>query len=157
MPEYQTFTMLQRHKAQLRDSVQLSGGIRLAAWFNSGDRVTNLSDHHTLSLYVADGYDTWHKTPHGWRNGGAPDLDPYKAYQLDGSLEYYFGRPAMASLGLFYKDVSTFIVSEQSAEVYGGLNCLINRRVNGDAAKVRGLEALVQMPFYLLQDLFACV
>jgi transcriptional regulator, AraC family len=52
MPEYQTFTMLQRHKAQLRDSVQLSGGIRLAAWFNSGDRVTNLSDHHTLSLYV---------------------------------------------------------------------------------------------------------
>lgn len=73
MPEYQTFTMLQRHKAQLRDSVQLSGGIRLAAWFNSGDRVTNLSDHHTLSLYVADGYDTWHKTPHGWRNGGAPD------------------------------------------------------------------------------------
>ena len=73
MPEYQTFTLLQRHKAQLRDSVQLSSGIKLAAWFNSGDRVTNLSDHHTLSLYTADGYDTWHKTPHGWRNGGAPD------------------------------------------------------------------------------------
>ena len=73
MPEYQTFTLLQRHKAQLRDSVELSSGIKLAAWFNSGDRVTNLSDHHTLSLYTADGYDTWHKTPHGWRNGGAPD------------------------------------------------------------------------------------
>ncbi len=73
MPEYQTFTMLQRHKAQLRDSVQLSGGIQLAAWFNSGDRVTNLSNHHTLSLYTAGGYDTWHKTPGGWRNGGAPD------------------------------------------------------------------------------------
>ena len=73
MPDYQTFDMLQRHKAQLRDSVQLSGGIKLAAWFNSGDRVTNLSDHHTLSLYTADGYDTWHKTQHGWRNGGGPD------------------------------------------------------------------------------------
>lgn len=73
MPDYQTFTMLQRHKAQLRDSVQLNSGIRLAAWFNSGDRVTNFSDHHTLSLYTADGYDTWHKTPHGWRNGGGPD------------------------------------------------------------------------------------
>lgn len=31
------------------------------------------SNHHTLSLYIADGYDTWHKTPHGWRNGGGPD------------------------------------------------------------------------------------
>ncbi|WP_313682305.1 AraC family transcriptional regulator [Pantoea sp.] len=73
MPDYQTFNMLQRHKAQLRDSVQLNSGIKLAAWFNSGDRVTNLSDHHTLSLYTADGYDTWHKTQHGWRNGGGPD------------------------------------------------------------------------------------
>ncbi|MDQ1214048.1 helix-turn-helix domain-containing protein [Pantoea anthophila] len=73
MPVYQTFEMLQRHKAQLRDQVQLHSGIQLAAWFNSGDRVTNFSDHHTLSLYVAGGYDTWHKTAHGWRNGGAPD------------------------------------------------------------------------------------
>lgn len=70
---YQTFDMLQRHKAQLRNHAQLNGGIQLAHWFNSGDRVTNLSNHHTLSLYVADGYDTWHKTPHGWRNGGGPD------------------------------------------------------------------------------------
>ncbi len=73
MSDYQTFTMLKNRKAQLRDSVPLSGGIRLAAWFNSGDRVTNHSDHHTLSLYTEEGYDTWHKTPHGWRNGGAPD------------------------------------------------------------------------------------
>lgn len=73
MSRFQTFDMLQRHKAQLRDQVQLHSGIQLAAWFNSGDRVTNLSDHHTLSLYVAGGYDTWHKTPNGWRNGGAPD------------------------------------------------------------------------------------
>ncbi|NIE70768.1 AraC family transcriptional regulator [Pantoea sp. ICBG 1758] len=73
MSDYQTFTMLKNRKAQLRDSVPLSGGIRLAAWFNSGDRVTNHSDHHTLSLYIEEGYDTWHKTAHGWRNGGAPD------------------------------------------------------------------------------------
>lgn len=73
MSDYQTFNMLQNCKAQLRNSVSLSSGIQLAAWFNSGDRVTNHSDHHTLSLYTEDGYDTWHKTPHGWRNGGAPD------------------------------------------------------------------------------------
>lgn len=72
-PVYQTFATLQRHKAQLRNSVRLNSGIQLAEWFNSGDRVTNISDHHTLSLYTDEGYDTWHKTPHGWRNGGAPD------------------------------------------------------------------------------------
>lgn len=70
---YQTFATLQRQKAQLRDHAVLSSGIQLASWFNQGDRVTNLSDHHTLSLYVAEGYDTWHKTPHGWHNGGGPD------------------------------------------------------------------------------------
>ncbi|WP_243077469.1 AraC family transcriptional regulator [Pantoea sp. MQR6] len=73
MSTYQTFDILQRANAQLRDTVHLNSGVQLAAWFNRGVRVTNLSDHHTLSLYVADGYDTWHKTPHGWRNGGGPD------------------------------------------------------------------------------------
>ncbi len=72
-PTYQTFDMLQRHKAQLRHHARLNDGTQLAHWFNSGDRVTNLSNHHTLSLYIADGYDTWHKTPYGWRNGGGPD------------------------------------------------------------------------------------
>lgn len=72
-PTYETFAILQRHKARLCNSVRLSSGIQLASWFNSGDRVTNLSNHHTLSLYTAGGYDTWHKTPHGWRNGGGPD------------------------------------------------------------------------------------
>jgi len=73
MRTYQTFETLQRHKAQLRDRVELRNGLQLAAWFNSGDRVTTLSDHHTLSLYVEGGYDTWHKTAQGWRNGGGPD------------------------------------------------------------------------------------
>ncbi len=70
---YQTFDILRRHKTKLRESVTLDSGIQLASWFNCQDKVTNLSDHHTLSLYIADGYDTWHKTPHGWRNGGGPD------------------------------------------------------------------------------------
>ncbi len=86
----------------------------------------------------------------GTGNGGAPDLEPYKANQFDASVEYYFGREALVSLGAFYKDVSTFIVQQQSAETYGGVFYLINRRINGDAAKVKGLEALVQLPFYFL-------
>ena len=73
MPDYQTIEILQRHKARLLDSVTLDSGVQLASWFNQLDRVYHQSNHHTLSLYVAEGYDTWHKTPHGWRNGGGPD------------------------------------------------------------------------------------
>ncbi len=70
---YQTVNVLRRHKAKLRESVKLDSGVELASWFNCYDQVNHHSDHHTLSLYTADGYDTWHKTSNGWRNGGGPD------------------------------------------------------------------------------------
>ncbi|WP_437616152.1 helix-turn-helix domain-containing protein [Erwinia sp. V71] len=70
---YDTFENLRQHKARLLNSVSLTSGIQLAAWYNREDRVTQQSDHHTLSLYLNDGQDTWHKTAGGWRNGGAPD------------------------------------------------------------------------------------
>jgi len=90
----------------------------------------------------------------GTGTGGAPGLDPFKANQVDASLEYYFGKQALVSIGLFYKDVSTFIVQKQSAESYGGVNYLINRKVNGAGAKVKGIEGLVQLPFYFLPGPF---
>ena len=31
------------------------------------------STHHTISLYVAYGYESYQKTPGGWKNGGGPD------------------------------------------------------------------------------------
>lgn len=74
MPDnYATFETLRQKNAVLRDTVALDSGIQLAAWFNQNDNVTVQSDHHTLSLYVADGYESYHKTPHGWKNGGGPD------------------------------------------------------------------------------------
>ena len=86
----------------------------------------------------------------GSGTGGAPGLQPFKANQLDLSVETYFGKQAMASVGLFSKDVSSFIIQQQSAETYSGVNYLINRKVNGQGASVLGAEALVQMPFYFL-------
>ncbi|WP_221799776.1 helix-turn-helix domain-containing protein [Oceanobacter mangrovi] len=72
--DYQVFHNLQRHKTQLLLAADLAGGTGLASWHNSHDRVVVESpDHHTLSLYVNDGYESYLKTKHGWRNGGAPD------------------------------------------------------------------------------------
>jgi AraC family transcriptional regulator len=70
---YGTFETLQQQNAVLRGTVELNSGIQLAAWYNHLDRITVRSDHHTLSLYVADGYESYQKTPHGWKNGGGPD------------------------------------------------------------------------------------
>ncbi len=74
MPDhYDAFENLCRHNAVLNDSVALHSGIQLAAWTNTRDYITQYCDHHTLSLYIADGYECYYKTATGWRNGGAPD------------------------------------------------------------------------------------
>lgn len=86
----------------------------------------------------------------GTGTGGAPGLDPFKADQFDASIEYYFGEQALLSAGVFYKDVSSFIIQRQSAEVYNGTNFLINRNVNGEGATVKGVEVLAQVPFWFL-------
>lgn len=70
---YGTFETLRQKNAVLRETVKLNSGIQLAAWYNNLDTITVQSDHHTLSLYIADGYESYQKTPHGWKNGGGPD------------------------------------------------------------------------------------
>ena len=70
---YGAFENLRRHSAVLHNSVALNNGMQLAAWSNKRDRITQYCDHHTLSLYVADGYESYHKTRSGWQNGGGPD------------------------------------------------------------------------------------
>ncbi|WP_039055968.1 AraC family transcriptional regulator [Enterobacter sp. Bisph1] len=70
---YEAFVNLCKHHAVLHNAVALHSGIQLAAWSNTHDYITQYCNHHTLSLYVADGYESYHKTPYGWRNGGGPD------------------------------------------------------------------------------------
>ncbi|CDL23384.1 Transcriptional regulator, AraC family [Klebsiella pneumoniae IS53] len=57
----------------LKGTVELNSGIQLAAWYNNCDTVTVRSDHHTLSLYVADGYESYQKDAarlEKWRRPG---------------------------------------------------------------------------------------
>ncbi|HEY0683244.1 MAG TPA: TonB-dependent receptor [Steroidobacter sp.] len=124
------------------------GAARVIAYPNTAD----LNSGVTLAnnAVFVDGV----QTVLGTGTGGAPNLDPFKADQVDLSAEYYFGEQALVSLGLFYKDVSTFIVQQQSPESYGGVNYLVNRKVNGEGAEVEGVEVLVQLPFYFLPEAF---
>lgn len=71
--KYKTIEQLQQHKTQLLDTVELGSGMQMASWYNQHDRVNVCSNHHTLSLYVQGGYESYRKTAAGWRNGGSPD------------------------------------------------------------------------------------
>jgi len=42
-------------------------------------------------------------------NGGDPNLDPFRANQLDVSLERYLGKDGIYSGAVFYKDIVSFI------------------------------------------------
>ena len=56
---YQTLEQLQQSKAKLHETVVLDENMQLAFWSNQQDRVSVCSDHHTLSLYIQDGYESY--------------------------------------------------------------------------------------------------
>lgn len=133
--------------AMTKDTVLRLGAARVVSFPNTADL------NNGVRLY-APTYTNGVLTSPGTGTGGSPHLQPFKATQVDVSFEKYFGRQGMASLGLFNKDVSTYIVQKQISETYGGVDYLVNRAVNGEGAKVRGAEFLVQLPFYFLPDPF---
>lgn len=96
----------------------------------------------------------------GEREGefGNPDLKPYKAWNLDLSAEYYFARNAVVQVGAFYKDIDNFIVSAEFEADDAPFNGLFNGvafdeaviPINGDKAKVKGLEFSYQQALTFL-------
>lgn len=72
--QYQVSENLQHHKATLLDSAMLDNQVGVASWFNQNDLIElSAPNHHTLSLYIKDGFESYLKTSQGWRNGGGPD------------------------------------------------------------------------------------
>ncbi|WP_109126080.1 TonB-dependent receptor [Dyella sp. C11] len=137
-------------RLDISDQWLLRGGVaRVVAYPNTADL------NNGVSLNNNAVFQNGVQISPGTGTGGAPNLDPFKATQYDLSLEYYYSEQGMLSAGLFYKDISTFIIQKQSAETYAGTDYLINREVNGDHAKVQGAEILAQVPFTFLPDPFS--
>lgn len=140
-------------KLQLTDTLVLRGGAAKVVAFPNTEDLNNGVTLNNNAVFDANGV----QTSYGTGTGGAPDLDPFKANQYDVSLEWYYGGQGVLSAGLFYKDVSTFIVQQQNAEVYNNVNYLVLRKINGDKAKVKGVELLAQVPFTGMLDGFGVV
>ncbi|MDC8773509.1 TonB-dependent receptor [Roseateles albus] len=125
------------------DTVLRLGAAKVVAFPNTADL------NNGVRLF-APVYTNGVLTVPGTGTGGSPQLNPFKANQFDLSLENYFGKQGVASLGLFKKDVSSFIIQRQIAETYSGVEYLVNRKVNGEGATVTGAELMLQLPFYFM-------
>ena len=101
-------------------------------------------------------------------SAGNPNLDPYRANQADLSIEWYPDRDTAYTLGIYYKDIKSFIVDKPVAEVFpiqsqtapngqctttatpNLFNCpfTVNIRSNGGGGKVKGVEVGVVRPIW---------
>ena len=94
-------------------------------------------------------------------SSGNPDLQPFKSNNLDMSVEYYYDKSNYVSMGFFYKNVTNFIVLNQTVGTVAntaktplldpttGLPAQFNitAPLNGPTATITGEEAAVQQSF----------
>lgn len=92
---------------------------------------------------------------------GNSELKPFRSNNLDISFEYYYGQSNYISVGGFLKDVSNFIVLNQTTGVVNNASgtalldpatglpaqFTITAPENGESAEVTGLEAAIQHSF----------
>jgi TonB-dependent receptor len=89
--------------------------------------------------------------------GGNPLLEPFRAKQLDASIEYYFDRDSALTLATFYKKLDTYIVPQITPITVpnptpGGpdLAGTFRQPVNGEGGTIKGFEVLFQKAFTFL-------
>ncbi|RYG17018.1 TonB-dependent receptor, partial [bacterium] len=99
-------------------------------------------------------------------SSGNPFLDPTQSKNVDFSLEWYPQSGAVLALGLFYKDIDTFVQSLQRSAVYNTLglpDSLLNgtvatpdmvfqvtQPINSPGGELKGFEVNYQQPFTFL-------
>jgi iron complex outermembrane receptor protein len=99
-------------------------------------------------------------------NRGNPDLDPTEATTYDLSAEWYFAPESALIVGLFYKDISTFVATTTQPIPFNQLglpdsliegttvqptdNVTVNQPINSKGGTLKGLELGLQMPFRFL-------
>lgn len=86
-------------------------------------------------------------------SGGNPQLDPFRAKQLDLSYEWYFHEEALAALAVYRKWVDSSIGYKTEHETINGYDYLISGPFNGGGGRVDGIEATLQTPFWFIPHL----
>ncbi len=99
---------------------------------------------------------------------GNPLLKPFRAKTVDASFEYYFHKGAFIGVGLFYKNIGTYIQSLRSNIPYnqtglplsllpsnftGSEVFQVTTPINTSGGALKGFEINYQQPFYFLPGL----
>ena len=93
-------------------------------------------------------------TPSG--SGGNPLLEPFRANQLDATVEWYFDRDSALTIAGFYKDLQTYIVRQVTPitvpDPAGGapVDGTFTTPINGSGGNIKGFEVLFQKAFTFL-------
>ena len=85
--------------------------------------------------------------------GGNPKLDPFLAWQVDLSSEWYFAEEALFAVAVYYKDVDSHIGYSTVPIELEGDTYLLSGPGNGDGGKISGIEVTFQTPFYFIPAL----
>jgi TonB-dependent receptor len=108
-------------------------------------------------------------------NIGNPFLDPTESTDLDFSAEWYFSREGALVLGLFYKNISTFVVNTAQQVPFNQLGLpesiipigpngpvmqptdlvTVTQPINSDGGDLKGFEIGIQTPFSFLSGALA--
>jgi iron complex outermembrane receptor protein len=102
-------------------------------------------------------------------NSGNPQLKPFRATTFDTSLEWYHGRSAFVGLGLFTKNIDTYIQNLRTnipysqtglpksllpANFTGEEVFQVTTPINTSGGKLTGFEINIQQPFTFLPGAF---
>jgi len=87
--------------------------------------------------------------------GGNPLLEPFRAKQLDATVEWYFDRDSALTVSGFYKDLSTYIAQQVTPIFVNDANGnpvegTFRQPVNGSGGTIKGVEVLFQKAFTFL-------
>jgi len=75
---------------------------------------------------------------------GTPGLRPTKSWNLDAMAEHYFKSVGVVSAGAFYKDLSDYIYTFTQPALINGTQYLVTQPLNGESARLGGVEFAVQ-------------
>src|SRR5690606_11370477 len=121
-----------------------------------------ISNDIYLDAGTGDLPEQW-RHPHFVRSGGNIELEPWRATAYDLSYEKYFaGNKGYVSVAYFYKDLDTYIYSQEGTfdvrdtavppEEYAGIDPIgrFYRPANGQGGWIKGHELAVSVPLEIL-------
>jgi TonB-dependent receptor len=71
---------------------------------------------------------------------GNPDLQPFRATQIEGGLEWYFDDLSLLSVAAFYKNIDSFVTLVTTPQKVDQVTFQVTVPDNGDGAVVKGFE-----------------